>query len=71
MVKSEVFVTVEYTWSNFNYFQQQKNPYSKILVAKNIMKKLSRNILFFYLGKLSRFWGQFSSSALAQSNILH
>ena len=34
-------------------------------------KKMSRNIyiIYFYLIKLSRFWCQFSSSALVESNI--
>ena len=34
-------------------------------------KKGSRNILFFYLRKLSRLRGQFCSTSLVQSNIWH
>ena len=34
-------------------------------------KKGSRNIYFFYIRKLSRFSGKFSSTELAQSNIGH
>ena len=50
--------------------------FKKILIwsfcsRKIAWKKGLRNIFFYYLRKLSRFWGQFSSTALEQSNIWH
>ena len=37
---------------------------------KIVLKKGSKKIYFFYLRKLSRFWGKFCT-ALIQNNILH
>ena len=37
---------------------------SQVFGGKKLHNKGSRNIYFFYWKKLSRFWGQFSSTAL-------
>ena len=50
----------------------QKCSYPKFLVAKNCIKNGLWNLyIFFYWRKLSQFWGQFSNTALVQSNIWH
>ena len=48
-----------------------KNPYQKFLIAKNCIKKGSRNLYTVLLKKFSLFLGQFFSSVLVESNIWH